>query len=135
MTTATHAESGPPAYDDAITRQFVLASVLWGAVGMTVGVIIALQLAWWPANGSVPWLSFGRLRPLHTNAVIFAFACNVIFAGMYYSVPRLLKTPMWSRALLRNSSRLSRAYWMCRPMPRSTFPSSRLRRSCFPARR
>jgi len=101
MTTATPVEAGPPAYDDDVTRKFVLASVLWAAVGMTVGVIIALQLAWWPANAGVPWLSFGRLRPLHTNAVIFAFACNVIFAGIYYSLPRLLKTPMWSPALSR----------------------------------
>src|SRR5690606_11161688 len=101
MTTATPVEAGPPAYDDDVTRKFVLASVLWAAVGMTMGVIIALQLAWWPANAGVPWLSFGRLRPLHTNAVIFAFACNVIFAGIYYSLPRLLKTPMWSPALSR----------------------------------
>jgi cytochrome c oxidase cbb3-type subunit I/II len=68
-------------------------------VGMLVGAIIALQLAWWPANTNLSFLSFGRLRPLHTNAVIFAFGGNAIFAGMYYSMQRLLKTRMWSDTL------------------------------------
>ena len=66
---------------------------------MLVGVIIALQLAWWPANLGLPWTTFGRLRPLHTNAVIFAFAGNICFTGIYYSMQRLLKTRMWSDAL------------------------------------
>lgn len=82
-------------YDDEIVRKFVWATVLWGSIGMLVGVIIALQLAFWQANVT-SWLSFGRLRPLHTNAVIFAFAGNAFFAGMYYSTQRLLKTRMWS---------------------------------------
>ncbi len=86
------------AYDDAIVRKFVLATVGWGIVGMLVGVVIALQLAWWPANLG-PYLSFGRLRPLHTNAVIFAFAGNAIFAGIYYSTQRLLKARMMSDLL------------------------------------
>jgi cytochrome c oxidase cbb3-type subunit I/II len=86
-------------YDDAIVRKFVIATLLWGVVGMLVGVLIAAQLAWWPLNTGLPWLSFGRLRPLHTNAVIFAFAGNAIFAGIYYSTQRLLKTRMWSDAL------------------------------------
>jgi cytochrome c oxidase cbb3-type subunit I/II len=85
-------------YDDAITRKFVLATLLWGVVGMLVGVIIALQLAWWPSNLG-EYLSFGRLRPLHTNAVIFAFAGNAIFAAIYYSTQRLLKTRMASDLL------------------------------------
>jgi len=85
-------------YDDAIARKFVIATVVWGAVGMLVGVLIALQLAWWPANFA-PWASFGRLRPLHTNAVIFAFAGNAIFAGVYYSTQRLCKVRMYSDAL------------------------------------
>ncbi len=68
---------------------------------MLVGVIIALQLAWWPANLGLPWTTFGRLRPLHTNAVIFAFAGNVFFTGIYHSMQRLLKTRMWSDVLSR----------------------------------
>ncbi|MCB0339641.1 MAG: cbb3-type cytochrome c oxidase subunit I, partial [Bdellovibrionales bacterium] len=86
-------------YDDAIVRKFVVATLLWGVVGMLVGVIAAAQLAHWQFNFGIPWLTFGRLRPLHTNAVIFAFAGNTIFAGMYYSTQRLLKTRMWSDAL------------------------------------
>jgi cytochrome c oxidase cbb3-type subunit I/II len=85
-------------YDDAIVRRFVFASVVWGLVGMAVGLLIALQLAFWRAN-LPPYLSFGRLRPLHTNAVIFAFVGNMIFAGIYYSTQRLLKTPVPSRLL------------------------------------
>jgi cytochrome c oxidase cbb3-type subunit I/II len=87
-------------YDDGIVRQFVLATLLWGVVGMLVGVIIALQLAWWPSNLG-EYLTFGRLRPLHTNAVIFAFAGNAIFAAIYYSTQRLLKTRMASDLLGR----------------------------------
>ncbi|MCB1049176.1 MAG: cytochrome-c oxidase, cbb3-type subunit I [Acidobacteria bacterium] len=86
-------------YDDKIVRQFLWATTIWGIVGMLVGVIIAIQLAYWPANTGLPWLTFGRLRPLHTNAVIFAFAGNSIFAGMYYSTQRLLKTRMYSDTL------------------------------------
>ncbi len=86
-------------YDDAIVRRFITATILWGVVGMLVGVVIALQLAWWPANLGLPWTSFGRLRPLHTNAVIFAFTGNGLFAGIYWSMQRLLKTRMWSDGL------------------------------------
>ena len=73
-------------YDDLSTRRFLWASVLWGSVGMLVGVIIATQLAFWQANGlgTLPWVQFGRLRPLHTNAVIFAFVGNMIFAGVEF---------------------------------------------------
>ena len=88
-------------YDDAIVRKFLWATAIWGLVGMLVGVIIALQMAWWPANMGTSWLTFGRLRPLHTNAVIFAFAGNSIFAGIYYSSQRLLKTRMFSDTLSR----------------------------------
>jgi cytochrome c oxidase cbb3-type subunit I/II len=86
-------------YDDAIVRKFTLMTFIWGVVGMLVGVIVALQLAAPVFNFELPWLSFGRLRPLHTNAVIFAFAGNAIFAGIYYSMQRLLKTTMFSKAL------------------------------------
>ncbi len=82
-------------YDDKIVRQFVLATTLWGFIGMTVGALIALQLPFWQANLG-PYLTFGRLRPLHTNAVIFAFAGNAIFAGIYYSTQRLCKARMFS---------------------------------------
>jgi cytochrome c oxidase cbb3-type subunit I/II len=87
-------------YDDDVVRKFVFASVAWGIVGMLVGVIIALQLAFWQANLG-PYLSFGRLRPLHTNAVIFAFVGNMMFAGIYYSVQRLCKARMASDGLSR----------------------------------
>ena len=85
-------------YDDAIVRKFLVATFVWGLVGMLVGLIIALQLAA-PGLNVAPWLTFGRLRPLHTNAVIFAFAGNAIFTGVYYSTQRLLKTRMFSDAL------------------------------------
>jgi len=77
-------------YDDAIVRRFVTATLVWGAVGMLVGLWCALQLAL-PDLNFGPYFTFGRLRPLHTNAVIFAFAGNGIFAAVYYSSQRLLK--------------------------------------------
>ena len=85
-------------YNDKVVRQFLWASVLFGIVGMLVGIIIALQLAFWPAN-LPPFLSFGRLRPLHTNAVIFAFVGNMLFAGIYYSTQRLVKARLASDIL------------------------------------
>jgi cytochrome c oxidase cbb3-type subunit I/II len=88
-------------YDDAIVRQFLIATFAWGFVGMLVGLVIALQLAYPALNGGVPWLGFGRLRPLHTNAVIFAFAGNAFFTGAYYSTQRLLKARMFSDTLSR----------------------------------
>jgi cytochrome c oxidase cbb3-type subunit I/II len=88
-------------YDDAIVRRFVLASVAFGIVGMTVGLLIACQLAWHQLNFGIPYLTFSRLRPLHTNAVIFAFVGNMMFAGIYYSMQRLLKTRMASDRLSR----------------------------------
>ena len=78
-------------YNDEIVRRFTLASVLWGVVGLLVGVIIALQLAFPALNFGLPYTTFGRLRPLHTNAAIFAFVGNMVFAGVYYSSQRLLK--------------------------------------------
>ncbi|MDB4960087.1 MAG: bifunctional cbb3-type cytochrome oxidase subunit [Myxococcales bacterium] len=86
-------------YDDAIVRKFVTATIVWGAVGMLVGLWCALQLAL-PSLNVGPYFTFGRLRPLHTNAVIFAFAGNGIFAAVYYSSQRLLK----ARPLARLSS-------------------------------
>ena len=88
-------------YDDAIVRMFLMATVVWGLVGMLVGLVIALQLVSPAFNFLTPWLSFGRLRPLHTNAVIFAFGGNAIFTAVYYSTQRLLKARMWSDLLGR----------------------------------
>ncbi|MEY3891858.1 MAG: cytochrome-c oxidase, cbb3-type subunit, partial [Pseudomonadota bacterium] len=70
-------------YDDGVIRQFSIMAVVWGVVGMLVGVVIAAQLVWPELNLGLPWTSFGRLRPLHTNAVIFAFGtCQTrLFAG------------------------------------------------------
>jgi cytochrome c oxidase cbb3-type subunit I/II len=85
-------------YNDSVVRYFMFASVGWGIVGMLVGVIVALQLAFWQANVD-PHLAFGRLRPLHTNAVIFAFVGNMVFGGIYYSTQRLLKARMGSDLL------------------------------------
>jgi cytochrome c oxidase cbb3-type subunit I/II len=88
-------------YDYDIVRKFTIVTLLWGVVGMLVGVIVAAQLAFWQLNFETSWLTFGRLRPLHTNAVIFAFAGNAIFAGVYYSTQRLLKARMFSDTLSR----------------------------------
>lgn len=86
-------------YDNKIVRNFAFATMLWGVVGMLVGLLIATQLFAPELNFSIPFLTFGRIRPLHTNAVIFAFVGNAIFMGIYYSLPRLLKTPMYSKLL------------------------------------
>ncbi|HUK62042.1 MAG TPA: cbb3-type cytochrome c oxidase subunit I, partial [Dongiaceae bacterium] len=87
-------------YDDVVVRKFLVATFIWGLVGMLVGLLIALQLAW-PALNLPPFLTFGRLRPLHTNAVVFAFAGNAFFTGAYYSTQRLLKARMFSDLLSR----------------------------------
>ena len=70
-------------------------AVVWGVVGMLVGVIIASQLAWPELNFGIPWLTYGRLRPLHTNAVIFAFGGCALFATSYYVVQRTCHTPLF----------------------------------------
>ncbi|RMG12754.1 MAG: cytochrome-c oxidase, cbb3-type subunit I [Planctomycetota bacterium] len=86
-------------YDDGLPRMFLMATLVWGVVGMLVGLIVAIQLVAPSLGGLHEWLTFGRLRPLHTNAVIFAFAGNAFFCGAYYSMQRLLKTRMYSDAL------------------------------------
>lgn len=83
------------AYDNRIVRDFAVATVVWGIVGMLVGVLIASQL-FAPAANVTQYGTFGRIRPLHTNAVIFAFVGNAIFCGVYYSLQRLLKARMFS---------------------------------------
>ena len=84
-------------YDNTIVRNFAIASIVFGIVGMLVGVLIAFQLAFPALNLDIPYTTFGRLRPLHTNAVIFAFVGNGFFMGLYYSAPRVLRTPMDSK--------------------------------------
>ncbi len=88
-------------YDDAIVRMFVGATLLWAVVGFLVGLLIALELPLPGVSMGLEWLNFGRLRPLHTNAVIFAFAGNAIFAAIYYSTQRLCKARMASDLLSR----------------------------------
>ncbi|MBK6353046.1 MAG: cytochrome-c oxidase, cbb3-type subunit I [Saprospiraceae bacterium] len=86
-------------YDNTNVRNFAYATVIWGIVGFLLGVIIAFQLAFPSWNLGFSFTTFGRLRPIHTNAVIFAFVGNGIFTGVYYSLQRLLKTRMWSDTL------------------------------------
>ena len=88
MASTAIAGANAPVYNDTVVRNFSLAAVVWGVVGMLVGVIIAAQLAWPELNFGIPWLSYGRLRPLHTNAVIFAFGGCVLFASCYHVVQR-----------------------------------------------
>src|SRR5687768_3630387 len=88
MISTTAAAAGPVTYNDKVVRQFTAMTVVWGIVGMTVGVLIAAQLYWPALNFDIPWLSYGRLRPLHTNAVIFAFGGCALFATSYYVVQR-----------------------------------------------
>jgi cytochrome c oxidase cbb3-type subunit I/II len=86
-------------YDNKSVRNFAIATIIWGVVGMLVGLIIALQLVFPTVMNFQPYFNFGRIRPLHTNAVIFAFVGNGIFMGVYYSLQRLLKTRMYSDKL------------------------------------
>ena len=86
-------------YDNRIVKNFAFATILWGAVGMLVGLLAAVQMYLPAANFNLPMTTFGRVRPLHTNAVIFAFVGNGIFMGVYYSLQRLCKAPMFSKTL------------------------------------
>ena len=83
-------------YDNLIVKKFIYATVIWGVVGMLVGLLLAFMFLFPNLTYGIEWLSFGRLRPLHTNAVIFAFIGNAIFAGVYYSLQRLLKARLYS---------------------------------------
>ncbi len=82
-------------YDNKIVKKFVNATMFWGIIGMSIGLLLAFMFLFPNITDGISWLSFGRLRPLHTNAVIFAFVGNAIFAGVYYSSQRLLKARMW----------------------------------------
>ena len=86
-------------YDNKIVKKFTYATIFWGIVGMSIGLLLATFFLFPNLTDGISWLSFGRLRPLHTNAVIFAFVGNAIFAGVYYSLQRLLKARMFSDVL------------------------------------
>jgi cytochrome c oxidase cbb3-type subunit I/II len=100
-------EEAPPAvtrietfqYDNRIVRAFAIVTVIWGLVGMSAGLLAALQLIFPAVNLNFQFITFGRLRPLHTNAVIFAFVGNGMFMGIYYSLQRLCKARMFSDVL------------------------------------
>ncbi len=91
--------SNTPTYNDTVVKQFAIATLIWGIVGIAVGVFIAAQLAWPALNFDIPWLTYSRLRPLHTNAVIFAFGGSALFATSYYVVQRTCKTRLFSDSL------------------------------------
>src|SRR5690554_5727494 len=95
MSTATE----HPTYNYKVVRQFAIMTVVWGIVGMGVGVLIAAQLVWPALNFDIPWLTYGRIRPLHTNAVIFAFGGCALFATSYYVVQRTCQTRLFSDGL------------------------------------
>jgi cytochrome c oxidase cbb3-type subunit 1 len=95
MSTATIGQ----AYNYKVVRQFVIATVIWGVVGMAMGVWIASQLVWPEMNLDLPWTTFGRLRPLHTSLVIFGFAGSAQFAASYYAVQRTCQVRLFSDKL------------------------------------
>ncbi|MFZ1838349.1 MAG: cbb3-type cytochrome c oxidase subunit I, partial [Dokdonella sp.] len=86
-------------YNDKVVRQFTMATIFWGVIGMLVGLVIAAQLAWPALNFDIAWLSYGRLRPLHTNAVVFAFGGSGLFATSYYVVQRTCHVRLFSDRL------------------------------------
>ncbi|MGP7733527.1 cytochrome-c oxidase, cbb3-type subunit I [Oceanimonas smirnovii] len=88
-----------PNYNYAVVRQFTVATVFWGIVGMSLGVLIAAQLIWPALNFETPWLTYSRLRPLHTNAVIFAFGVNALMATSFYVVQRTCQTRLFGGGL------------------------------------
>src|ERR1041384_7004317 len=89
----------PATYNDKVVRQFTVMTIVWGIVGMAVGALIAAQLFWPELNFGISWLSYGRLRPLHTNAVIFAFGGSALFATSYYVVQRTCHVRLFSDGL------------------------------------
>uniref|UniRef100_UPI0025CCFBD4 cbb3-type cytochrome c oxidase subunit I n=1 Tax=Ottowia sp. TaxID=1898956 RepID=UPI0025CCFBD4 len=95
----TFANAKATVYNDKVVRQLAIMTVVWGVVGMLVGVIIAAQLAWPELSLGIPWLSYGRLRPLHTNAVIFAFGGTGLIATSFYVVQRTCQVRLFSDKL------------------------------------
>jgi len=86
-------------YDNRMTRNFAIATMVWGVVGLLAGLLIAFQIFIPAMNFGLEFTTFGRTRPVHTNAIIFAFVGNAIFTGVYYSLQRLLKTRIYSELL------------------------------------
>ena len=86
-------------YNYQVVRQFAIMTIIWAIVGLAVGVLIAAQLAWPALNFDIPWLTYSRLRPLHTNAVIFAFGGSALFATAYYVVQRTCHVRLFSDQL------------------------------------
>ena len=101
MNTIATAPASVASYDDVVVRRFAIMTIVWGIVGMTVGALIAAQLYWPELNFGIPWLSYGRLRPLHTNAVIFAFGGSALFATSYHVVQRTCHVPLFAPSLAR----------------------------------
>ena len=89
-----------PGYDDGIVKLFVIASMAWGLVGFTMGLVIALQLAFPGLNPDLPWFHFGRLRPVHTSAVIFAFGGNALIGTSLHVVQRTCRAPLFGGPLV-----------------------------------
>lgn len=94
-----HSQPQGADYNYTVVRQFALTTVMWGIIGMSVGVLIAAQLIWPQLNFDTPWLTYSRLRPLHTNAVIFAFGTSALFATSYYIVQRTCQTKLFAPRL------------------------------------
>ena len=88
-----------PEYNYTVVRQFAIMTVVWGIIGMSVGVLLAAQLYWPALNFDIPYLTFSRLRPLHTNAVIFAFGGCALFSTSYYIVQRTCQVRLFSDKL------------------------------------
>jgi cytochrome c oxidase cbb3-type subunit 1 len=86
---------GGAGYNDRVVQFAVVATVFWGVVGFTVGLVIALQLAYPVLNLDLPWTTFGRLRPLHTSAVVFAFGGNALMATSFHVVQRTCRAALW----------------------------------------
>ena len=95
----THSQPIDAEYNYAVVRKFALTTILWGIVGMSIGVLIAAQLIWPQLNFDTPWLTYSRLRPLHTNAVIFAFGTSALFTSSYYVVQRTCQTVLFAPKL------------------------------------
>src|SRR5690606_41871038 len=100
MSTATT----PTAYNYKVVRQFAVMTVVWGIIGMALGVFLAAQLVWPALNFDLPWTSFGRLRPLHTNALIFAIGGCARMGTSVYVVPRTCQTLQFSHRLACSAS-------------------------------
>ena len=88
-----------PVYNTKVVKQFAIMTVVWGIVGMLVGVIIAAELVWPDLSMQLPWFHFGRLRPLHTNAVIFAFGGCALFTSVYHVVQRTCQASLFGNGL------------------------------------